>query len=514
MTAALAGALLAGGMLALGTPTAQAAAPAFPSWLVGYTTYNLTKGASRLCSAIELSETRELTGADCFTGHTSDDRSQWYHGGRPDFISQNPAYRVPAGFVPATRQSAFGITEASNTPVSYTTGSGRPTLATTGDAKLYAAGATATFYSWAGLHGRDNTRTAHTEQVSILSAGTCAAHLGHPQAPGTFCTLPKPGTAKPDHAEQCAGDAGGALMAGGKLIGLSATSATGCVAADGVRVYANITAYRAQILAWSRDVFAPRYLSVAGSVTTQQEDAAGGHWISWQFMPPGGPFPEPVGLSADTLDYKINYTWITQAGDLDGDGLADVLARTPGGALYRYPGQRGYDIDTAPKSWLANGFAGYTSLFATDDFSGDGLPDLLARDTAGKLWLYKGNGKGGFAARVAIGTGWKAYTLVTGRSDLSGDGRADIIARDSGGTLWLFRGNGKGGYSARTKMGTGFNAYKDLVTGGDMDNDGRQDILGRTPGGGVFLLNADNKGGLLPARHYTQAGWKPYSRIS
>ncbi|MFC4035990.1 FG-GAP-like repeat-containing protein [Streptomyces polygonati] len=513
MTAALAGALLSGGILAAGAQSAQAATPDFPSWLAGYGTYNTT-GASRSCSAIQLTASRELTGPDCFTGRTLDDYTQWYHGGTPDSGTNLPGYRTSPQYVPATRQGAFAVAEAHNPPVSYTTGSGRPDLATTADAKLYAAGATATFYSWALPSSQDYQRTAHTEQVSILSSATCAAHLGHAQAPGTFCTLPKPGTAAPDHAQQCVGDAGGALVAGGKLIGLSATGATSCVAADGVRVYVNITAYGPQMLAWSRDVFVGPYASATGSVTTEQDDAVGGHWISWPTLDPEGHLPVEDGLAADTVDYTIGYTWLSQAGDLDGDGLADLLARTRGGALYRYPGTRGYDLDTAPKTWVANGFDRYTALFASTDFSGDGVPDLLARDTSGNLWLYKGNGKGGLAARVAIGSGWNAYDQITGRSDLSGDGLADIVARDSAGTLWLFRGNGKGGYAARTEIGTGFGGYRDLVAAGDMDRDGRQDILGRTPGGGVFILDADNKGGLLPGKLYTKTGWKQYSRIS
>ena len=30
------------------------------------------------------------------------------------------------------------------------------------------------------------------------------------------------------------------------------------------------------------------------------------------------------------------------------------------------------------------------------DFDGDGNPDVLARDSSGTLWLYPGNGYGGF----------------------------------------------------------------------------------------------------------------------
>jgi len=41
---------------------------------------------------------------------------------------------------------------------------------------------------------------------------------------------------------------------------------------------------------------------------------------------------------------------------------------------------------------------------------------------------------------------FKATPLVPG--DFDGDGKADVIARDSGGTLWLYSGNGAGGWLA------------------------------------------------------------------
>ncbi|MDX6331592.1 MAG: hypothetical protein QOI83_3975, partial [Streptomycetaceae bacterium] len=56
----------------------------------------------------------------------------------------------------------------------------------------------------------------------------------------------------------------------------------------------------------------------------------------------------------------------------------------------------------------------YTKLVATGDMNNDGIADLLVRDSSGVLWLYKGTGKatsGIFAARVRIGAGWNQYNL-------------------------------------------------------------------------------------------------------
>ncbi|MFI6898770.1 hypothetical protein ACIBM4_32130 [Streptomyces sp. NPDC050256] len=44
--------------------------------------------------------------------------------------------------------------------------------------------------------------------------------------------------------------------------------------------------------------------------------------------------------------------------------------------------------------------------------SGDGKADLLARDTAGVLWAYRGDGKGAFGYRTKVGGGWQMYSRL------------------------------------------------------------------------------------------------------
>jgi hypothetical protein len=47
--------------------------------------------------------------------------------------------------------------------------------------------------------------------------------------------------------------------------------------------------------------------------------------------------------------------------------------------------------------------------------TGDGKADLLARDPAGSLWLYRGTGSTAapFLARTYIGAGWSIYGALT-----------------------------------------------------------------------------------------------------
>ena len=47
---------------------------------------------------------------------------------------------------------------------------------------------------------------------------------------------------------------------------------------------------------------------------------------------------------------------------------------------------------------------------AGGDFNGDGRADLIARDADGLLFMYRGNGRGGFITgqRERIGSGWSS----------------------------------------------------------------------------------------------------------
>lgn len=96
------------------------------------------------------------------------------------------------------------------------------------------------------------------------------------------------------------------------------------------------------------------------------------------------------------------------------------------------------------------------------DLTGDGRGDLLARDSAGVLWTYPGNGKGGFADRIRLGGGWGGLNSLVGAGDLDGDGRPDLLARENGGSLWLYPGAGNGAFGERKPLGGGWNMYKSL----------------------------------------------------
>jgi hypothetical protein len=53
--------------------------------------------------------------------------------------------------------------------------------------------------------------------------------------------------------------------------------------------------------------------------------------------------------------------------------------------------------------------------------------------------------------------GWNGMTAIVGRGDFNGDLRNDVLAVDTAGILWLFKGSGAGGWLGKQQAGTGWN---------------------------------------------------------
>ena len=70
----------------------------------------------------------------------------------------------------------------------------------------------------------------------------------------------------------------------------------------------------------------------------------------------------------------------------------------------------------------------FDAVFSAGDFTGDGKADVIGRTPIGALFLYRGNGAGGFTGGGAqIGTGWGIYRTVFSGGDLNRDGHVDIV---------------------------------------------------------------------------------------
>jgi hypothetical protein len=146
-------------------------------------------------------------------------------------------------------------------------------------------------------------------------------------------------------------------------------------------------------------------------------------------------------------------------GDWNADGFVDLLTRQRSdGSLYLYPGDGVGGFGS--RSRVGSGWHVMTELATTGDWDGNGVVDFVARDGAGDLYLYSGSGTGGFNGRRIIGRGWQIFAQVTGPGDWNGDGRADLLAAGKDGFLWLYTGNGAGGFSAEQLIGSGRTGFR------------------------------------------------------
>ncbi|MFC9817672.1 FG-GAP repeat domain-containing protein [Streptomyces virginiae] len=163
-----------------------------------------------------------------------------------------------------------------------------------------------------------------------------------------------------------------------------------------------------------------------------------------------------------------NYSLMVGPGDLTGDGKGDLLSRDSAGVLWLHPGDGAVYTKLGTRIKVGTGWNAYNALVGAGDYSGDGRPDLLARDTSGRLFLYKGTGTSTapFAAREQVATGWDVYDMLVVPGDIDGDSKGDVLARLPNGVMYLYTSTGNTGtatFTARSKFGTGWNIYKNML---------------------------------------------------
>ena len=168
--------------------------------------------------------------------------------------------------------------------------------------------------------------------------------------------------------------------------------------------------------------------------------------------------PIDTGVSFAGLDLVLN------AGDVNRDGLGDVLGRTPAGQLMLFTGNGQGGL--APAGVLGEGWNAVADLKAVGDVTGDGLPDLVGTMDGAKVWPGNGSGFGAassIAGRMAVSAGLpqdvSRFDWLIGVSDMQLRGGTDYVAREpSTGRLYFYNGKQSGASRARV-LGEGMGAY-------------------------------------------------------
>ncbi|WP_345632075.1 GH25 family lysozyme [Rugosimonospora acidiphila] len=189
----------------------------------------------------------------------------------------------------------------------------------------------------------------------------------------------------------------------------------------------------------------------------------------WEYPDAGG-----TGTSTFGAKIKLGVGWggmnLIETGDVNGDGRDDIVTRDGSGNLWEYANAGGTGTSTYhPGVKLGVGWGGMNTVKLAD-LNGDGKVDLIARDSSGNLWMYPGTGGTGtstFASHVQLGVGWGGMNAIA-LGDMNGDGRPDLMARDSAGVLWLYPnagGNGVHTLAGRSELGTGWGGMTTLDLG-------------------------------------------------
>ena len=143
--------------------------------------------------------------------------------------------------------------------------------------------------------------------------------------------------------------------------------------------------------------------------------------------------------------------------DFDGDGKQDILARDTAGTLWLYQGDGAGKWLTGNGIKIGIGWGSFTEIFNAGNFDGGGGADVIARTSDGSLWLYPTNGAGIWQPPRLIGIGWGSFVSVFSPGDFDGTGGTDVLARTADGRLYLYRGNGVGTWMGSRLVDSGWN---------------------------------------------------------
>ncbi|MFI2565834.1 CAP domain-containing protein [Paenarthrobacter sp. NPDC018779] len=187
---------------------------------------------------------------------------------------------------------------------------------------------------------------------------------------------------------------------------------------------------------------------------------------------------------------------------------ADLVSVGGDGSVYSYQSLGNAKYGAARK--IAAGFTGLKELFVSD-WDRDGVFDLIAQRNDGQLLVYPGKASGGFGSPGVLGQGWQSLTISVGQW-CANNRLPQIVAMDGSGGLWLYKNSGLSYIRSQSAIGTGNPAVRLSMV--DYNADGFQDLLTVEANGNLRLYRGS--GLATPrqeARPIVGAAWTDYSGI-
>ncbi|HEY6147762.1 MAG TPA: tetratricopeptide repeat protein, partial [Thermoanaerobaculia bacterium] len=228
------------------------------------------------------------------------------------------------------------------------------------------------------------------------------------------------------------------------------------------------------------------------------------------------PFVEDVKIVREWDGEAMNdqFGWIARnIGDVDGDGVADVVTSAPtrsaagnqAGRVYVYSSRTGKLL------WTADGRAGDqlgNGIEAAGDTNRDGVPDVIAGAPAGagvpgggRAIVYSGKDGRVLHTFEAEADGDAFGQHVSAAGDVDGDGYADVLVGAPGNSA-----GGKG--AGRAYVFSGKDGRKLLTLTGEREGDAFGSTVGGSTGKGrpILIVGAPKAGPRRSGRTYVYEG--------
>lgn len=144
------------------------------------------------------------------------------------------------------------------------------------------------------------------------------------------------------------------------------------------------------------------------------------------------------------------------------DTYPSVIARKiSNGELYNYINSSGGSLSSGARTLVGTGWGTHLDSLNLLDWDKDGSIDVLTRNDAGEMKLYRTNGSGSFLSetRPTIGGNWNSMNSIRTMKGYNGPGTVGLLTREaSTGDLYYYEA-GNSAWSPRIKISGGWGPY-------------------------------------------------------
>jgi hypothetical protein len=219
-----------------------------------------------------------------------------------------------------------------------------------------------------------------------------------------------------------------------------------------------------------------------------------------------GTFRDGGRLAVGGLPYSVLLV------DVNKDGKLDLVTANAGSNEVSVLLGNGTGFGTAQSFPTGGMMSDDRGVLASGDFNGDGLLDLaVANGVSGDVSILQGDGKGAFHLVQKVAVGGRLSGLIA--TDLNGDGKTDLaVTTGADGAVVVLFNNGNGTFRIGQRLQIGGRVR--ALAAADLNGDGKTDLAatvdasdGQSPSQVVVLLNNGNSTFLLADQRYSLEGF-------